>query len=199
MGRQVESFSENKNEAGLLIGDEGGGDDAEVVAAGDASVVGDLLIVYPGGDPAFAGFFHQRMGDAATGGAIEEHDLTGLESLVGDGLGDDPGIGWNEGLHGEAGAAPRLRIFSGASECFGAFAEGAIDGETGGGGVIDGEALNVRNGDGDGAVLASGQQGSQGCGGEDRAKSKGGEKLGEEAQGGSQVCERRLVATELVA
>lgn len=59
----------------LIFGDEGGGDYADVVAAGHTGVVGDLSIVHSDGDPAFAGFFDEGMRDTATGGAVEEHDL----------------------------------------------------------------------------------------------------------------------------
>jgi len=166
--------------------------------AGDAGVVGDALIVYADGDPALPSFFDQSVGDATTGGAIIEHDLAGFEGVVGNGLGDDPGIGWNEGLHGEARAAPSLGVFTAASERFGSFAEGTVDGETGGRGVIDGEALDVGNRDGDGWALAAGQQDSPDGGSEYRAESEGSERTKKEGQGGSQVCERRLVATELV-
>ena len=138
-----------------MIGDEGGGDDADVVGVGDAGGVGDLLVVYADGDPALAGILNQSVGDAAAVVTGEEDHLADNQFVVGDRFGDDPRIGWNEGFHGESGTLPRLGLGEGGRELIGTIAEGPVNLTGGGVGIPDGQAFNVGNRDRDGRVLTS--------------------------------------------
>ncbi len=62
--KQASEYQPNENKPplrlpGLPFRDEGGGDDSDVVQAGNSGIVGHLIVVDPDGYPALAGAPHQ--------------------------------------------------------------------------------------------------------------------------------------------